>query len=271
MTSSSSSNLWVFGYGSLIWNPGFKYKKATIGHVRGYVRRFWQGNTVQRGTADQPGRVATLIEEGEGRTWGVAFELSEEDTATTFNYLHKRETHLGGYRTSIVHFQPKDASQSAFPVLVYVATPESDAYLGPAPVVDLASEIVAARGVCGHNVEYVVRLADFMRHALPEITDDHLYALEDHVRIEIKERNLCFRTLMGPDYREPSYKNVLLNRADGPVAHLDDNNNNNDGAAVVGGGGGRADPDDDRPPREDPSTFLYASRVPPKKLRCLNV
>lgn len=47
------TNVWVFGYGSLCWNPGFEYSKCVTGYVRGYVRRFWQGNTTHRGTTEK--------------------------------------------------------------------------------------------------------------------------------------------------------------------------------------------------------------------------
>lgn len=49
--------LWVFAYGSLCWKPGFKFHKAITGHVKGYQRRFWQGNTTHRGTEE---RVSSL-------------------------------------------------------------------------------------------------------------------------------------------------------------------------------------------------------------------
>lgn len=44
---------WIFGYGSLCWNPGFEYENCLAGYIRGYVRRFWQGNTTHRGTIDK--------------------------------------------------------------------------------------------------------------------------------------------------------------------------------------------------------------------------
>lgn len=47
------TTIWVFGYGSLCWNPGFEYSKCVTGYIRGFVRRFWQGNTTHRGTKEK--------------------------------------------------------------------------------------------------------------------------------------------------------------------------------------------------------------------------
>lgn len=48
-----SNKLWVFGYGSLCWHPGFEYTNTQLGFIRGYSRKFWQGNTVHRGTEEK--------------------------------------------------------------------------------------------------------------------------------------------------------------------------------------------------------------------------
>lgn len=66
VTNSVNDNnheAWIFGYGSLCWFPGFEFEKCITGYIRGYVRRFWQGNVTHRGTIERPGVVATLVEQ----------------------------------------------------------------------------------------------------------------------------------------------------------------------------------------------------------------
>ena len=58
-----STNLWVFGYGSLVWKPGFQPGQLVTGYVEGFARRLWQGNETHRGRPGRPGRVATLVDQ----------------------------------------------------------------------------------------------------------------------------------------------------------------------------------------------------------------
>ncbi|XP_063849765.1 putative glutathione-specific gamma-glutamylcyclotransferase 2 isoform X1 [Scylla paramamosain] len=238
-------SLWVFGYGSLCWMPGFQFGGSAVGYIQDYVRRFWQGNTTHRGTPAQPGRVATLVEEKEGCTWGVAYELKGE---AALQYLEKREVALGGYNTSVVTFFPRDPNMQPFPVLLFIATPSSRDWAGQAPLHEIATQVVRCSGPSGHNVEYVLRLAEFMRVNVPEGYDEHLATLESLIRQRVKQHNLCLKTLMGDGPSEPT-----------PAPHLQAPHQPQDAPHA--------------PPvqEERRDTFQYSTKLPPKKLRCLNV
>lgn len=107
----------------------------------------------------QPGRVATLVESHQGTTWGCAFHIQD---AAAVSYLHRREVSLGGYQMRVARFRPRDASQPAFPVILYVATAANPLWLGPAPVPQLAAQVTAAAGCEGPNSDYVLQLHRFM-------------------------------------------------------------------------------------------------------------
>ncbi|XP_063241054.1 glutathione-specific gamma-glutamylcyclotransferase 1 [Bacillus rossius redtenbacheri] len=239
MQPAGDRAVWVFGYGSLCWHPGFEYDEMLTGFVRGFCRKFWQGNTTHRGTEDKPGRVATLVEEKGAVVWGRAFRLRGE---AALPYLEAREVRLGGYEVRPADFHPADGKTAPFAALAYVATPGNRHWLGDAPLPLIAAQIADSCGASGHNVEYLVRLARFVRqHAPPEAADEHLFALEAMVLSAVKERDLCLKTLMGEEPRRLS----LSPEPDQLEA---------EGAAAL-----------------RPDTFEFTSRVPPKKLRCLNI
>ncbi|POI30645.1 hypothetical protein CIB84_005604 [Bambusicola thoracicus] len=173
--------LWIFGYGSLVWRPGFEFTSRKVGFIRGYSRRFWQGDTFHRGSERAPGRVVTLLEDCGACTWGVAYEVrGEQQVAASLQYLNVREAVLGGYDTKLVSFHPRD-KEAGEPIqaLVYIATPQNPSYLGPASEEDIAAQIVVSHGCAGPNVEYLLRLADFMRYFCPQVEDKHLFSIEE--------------------------------------------------------------------------------------------
>lgn len=233
-----TAEIWVFGYGSLCWNPGFEYSRCVTGYIRGYVRRFWQGNTTHRGTQEKPGRVVTLVEDNNGITWGCAYKITGHIALT---YLKHRECSLGGYITRYTKFYPRVAadhmelSGEAFPTLLYIATEANHLWMGESPLKTIAKEIVECEGPSGHNVEYLIRLANFMREELRGVSveDDHLFQLEQLVKDMLIEQKVCFNSLMG---RQPE----RIRR-------------------------------DTHEEIRRPVTFEFTSRVSDKKLRCLNI
>lgn len=175
---AGKSSLWIFGYGSLVWKPDFKYKRSKVGYIEGYKRRFWHGDNFHRGNDELPGRVVTLIEDDDANTWGVAFEVTGSQVEESLKYLNVRETVCGGYATKMVDFFPKGEGQSPVQALVYIATCDNPLYLGPASAEEIGTQIALCRGKTGFNLEYLLRLAEFMRTRCPNVEDHHLFSIE---------------------------------------------------------------------------------------------
>lgn len=168
---------WIFAYGSLIWRPGFEFAERRVAYVFGYRRRFWQGSTDHRGVPGAPGRVVTLLAAPGERCGGVAYRLLPTAAERVLADLDRRER--GGYERRL---EPvSDAGGAVFgEALVYVATRANPNYLGCAPLPAIAAQIRASAGPSGHNVEYVVRLAEALREI--GVADDHVFRIETLVR-----------------------------------------------------------------------------------------
>lgn len=128
----------------------------------------------------QPGRVATLVENKDEKTWGVAFKVHPSQVCSTIAYLSVREQ---GYTTHQVTFYPCDSAvMQPTTVLAYIGTETSPSYLGPAPEEHIARQVISTRGCSGSNTEYVLNLASSMREIAPEVHDEHLFTLEAKIK-----------------------------------------------------------------------------------------
>lgn len=174
---------WVFGYGSLIWRPSFSYRDAQPALLRGWRRRFWQGSPDHRGTPDEPGRVVTLVEDATADCWGIAFDIKGQDVQKIFGELDSRES--GGYVRTMVEVEFADTTYAS--ALTYYAPPENANFLGPASIAQIASQIRDCSGDSGHNVEYVLRLAEALRQF--GIVDLDVDALAQSVRRLVEDGN----------------------------------------------------------------------------------
>lgn len=176
MALNSAQDIWIFGYGSLIWRPDFEYLERQTATVTGWTRRFWQGSHDHRGTPDQPGRVVTLIEDPTQTCTGVAYRLSAQDAKTIFDALDYREKN--GYER--LELCATTASQQQLKTITYVGTPDNFAYLGPASLNELSEQIAESVGPSGANADYLFELADALRSL--KVDDAHVFELEQRVR-----------------------------------------------------------------------------------------
>ena len=164
--------VWLFGYGSLIFKADFPYLERRPACIANWTRRFWQGSHDHRGTESAPGRVATLAPEAGARCHGMAYLITPE----VFGHLDHREKN--GYLRLATEIAFDDGSTTEG--LVYIATEENAAYLGAASELAIALHIARAAGPSGPNRDYLLDLA----HALRTMGkhDEHVFAIEQHLR-----------------------------------------------------------------------------------------
>ncbi|XP_010312776.1 gamma-glutamylcyclotransferase 2-3 isoform X2 [Solanum lycopersicum] len=157
--------MWVFGYGSLIWKPGFNYDDRLFGFIKGYRRVFYQGSTDHRGTPEFPGRTVTL-EPAEGEIcWGMAYKITkEEDQEVALTYLEVREKQYDQKAYVDLFTEPAASAPAVSDVLVQIARAE-----GPSgPNKDYLFQLENALGLLGCEDKHVIDIAKEVRRILSE-------------------------------------------------------------------------------------------------------
>ena len=149
------TELWVFGYGSLIWRPGFPYVERRIARLVGAHRALCVYSWVHRGTESEPGLVLGLDRGGTCR--GVAFRVAPEDWEGVVAYLRAREQVTSVYleRVRPVRFDDGTAA-TALAYLVDRAHPQ---YAGKLDEETQFRLVSGARGQSGENRDYVLNTA----------------------------------------------------------------------------------------------------------------
>jgi cation transport regulator ChaC len=166
--------VWIFGYGSLVWRAEFPFEETRPATVDGFARRFWQGSTDHRGVPGAPGRVVTLVREVGARCFGLAYALTSDRSPAVLDQLDHRER--GGYERLAVELEFPEHGDARQRGLVYVATPDNPNWLGPAASAAIARQVRSASGPSGANLDYVRRLAAFLRAHGAE--DRHVFEIE---------------------------------------------------------------------------------------------
>ena len=182
-----TGDLWVFGYGSLMWNPDFEHVCAQPALLRGYHRAFCVTSTRYRGTPERPGLVLGLDRGGCCR--GIAFLVAEAQVEAVLHTLWDREMPRRVYSPRVVRIDLGKGEKAR--ALTFVADRAHEAYTGRMEVEEVARTIADCSGARGPNADY---LFNTLRHLdAIGIRERRLNALASAVQALQEPRN---RTLV---------------------------------------------------------------------------
>jgi len=169
----SPGDIWIFGYGSIVWKPDFPFAERAPGWIRGWSRYLWQGSPDHRGVPESPGRVVTLVARQGARCSGVAFRVPGDRRESVLHGLDLRES--GGFRRLRTNFHFASERRKPVCAITYVAPPDNPNFLGEAPLESVVEQVRSAHGRSGSNLEYVLRLEESLREIGAE--DEELFRI----------------------------------------------------------------------------------------------
>lgn len=150
-------DMWVFGYGSLIWNPEFPVAEQVIARATGWHRSFCMRSIHHRGTEENPGLVLALDADPAAHCDGVAFRVAPEAGDATLQALRDRELISSAYLERWLPVDLADGRQVE--ALVFVIDPHHVQYCGGLPLEEQARIIAEAVGGRGPNRDYLFSTA----------------------------------------------------------------------------------------------------------------
>jgi cation transport protein ChaC len=178
--ADATDDLWVFGYGSLLWNPGFPVAEAKVARLSDWHRSFCMSSIHHRGTPEKPGLVLALDLAHGAHCDGLGFRVEARYAAQTIDYLRERELISSAYLETRVPMVLRDCGTRIDDVLTYVIDPDHEQYRGDLSLEAQAQIIATATGGRGPNDEYLYNTA---RHlAELGLADADLDWLADRVR-----------------------------------------------------------------------------------------
>ncbi|EKV32211.1 Cation transport protein chaC [Caenispirillum salinarum AK4] len=176
-----AEDVWVFGYGSLMWNPAFHHAEQRLGTLPGWHRRFCLWTPLGRGSPDNPGLVLGLDNGGSCR--GVAFRIRAAQAWEELDIVWRREMVSDGYTPRWATVRTDAGPVRAIAFTINHGAPR---YAGKLALEDAARVIAHAEGGLGSCAEYLMSTVDHLDEM--GIPDRRLHALRDRVKALLQAR-----------------------------------------------------------------------------------
>lgn len=149
--------VWVFAYGSLMWDPGFHFAEVRMASLPGYTRRFNYRVIGGRGTPAVPGLVLSLMPQPDALCHGLAFRIAADQVEPETVLLWRREMIRDGYQPLWLDLQ---SAQGAVRAIVFAASPGKSMYVHDLTADQTAQRLAIAEGYLGRNRDYLKQLAE---------------------------------------------------------------------------------------------------------------
>jgi cation transport protein ChaC len=150
----AGADLWLFGYGSLIWNPAFHFVERTLGRLFGYHRQFCLWTHLGRGTPQRPGLILGL--ERGGSCPGMVFRIAHDAVPSELDIVWRREMVTGAYRPTWVRVRTEQGTVRA---LTFAINRAHERYAGTLEDVRIVEAIALAEGPLGACRDYLFKTA----------------------------------------------------------------------------------------------------------------
>ncbi|MEI8146249.1 MAG: gamma-glutamylcyclotransferase [Alphaproteobacteria bacterium] len=151
--TTSTHDLWVFGYGSLMWRPGFPFQERVTAQLIGMHRALCVYSHVHRGTPERPGLVLGLDRGGACR--GVAFQVAAADREATIAYLREREQVTSVYLEVMRWVTLDEPARRRIHALTYIVDRGHSQYAGRLSPDEQLHHVRQGHGRSGANPDYV--------------------------------------------------------------------------------------------------------------------
>lgn len=175
---ASGAELWVFAYGSLMWDPGFRFAEVRVGHALGYRRSFCLEDDIGgRGTPEVPGLMAALVEGADERCAGLVFRIAAELVDEESYFVWRRERVMPAYLPRMIDLE---TARGRIEALAFVADPDVPNINRALSREQQVRRLASGAGFLGSSRDYLENLAAGLEQL--GLDDPALFALRDAVR-----------------------------------------------------------------------------------------